>query len=289
MAAEPLTIAVSRTPLSLPLFVARQEGYFAAEGVTVKLDEVLGGHRAMARVNRGAADLATVSETVVVFNSFERSDFVLIASLVSSTDDVKLIAADHAPVQEIEDLAGRRVGAVLGSASHYYLDTALLLAGVDPEAVHTAGVQPESAAAALAEGRIDAAAVWEPFAFDILHSTPGTRIIPAPPFYVLSFNLVADQALLTHRAESLIDRYPGRAQAILRETLDTPPAFVEWIWPRYEYRLTLRRSLVNTLESEARWARANNHVKAAASPNYLDFIHSGLLRRVRPAEVTILE
>lgn len=47
--------------------------------------------------------------------------------------------------------------------------------------------------------------------------------------------------------------------------------------------------LLRALEGEARWARQEGHAKGERSPNYLDFIYSGPLRRVLPAAVTIDE
>ena len=84
--AEPLRLSLSLTPLSLPFFVANSQGYFAAEGLQLKITEVTGGHRTMQQLEEGSADLATSSEAVVMFNSFQHDDFAIIASFVTSEE-----------------------------------------------------------------------------------------------------------------------------------------------------------------------------------------------------------
>lgn len=303
LAAEPLSIAVSRSPLSLPLYVAEHEGYFVAEGVQVRLDEVLGGHRAMQALLDGKADLATVSETVVMFNSFKRNDFAIIASFVSSNDDIKLVTSANSGVAKVSDLAGKRVGTILSAASHYYLDTLLLLSGVDHDRVKVIGIQPEAMAQALQKGQVDAVAVWEPYPFQILGSVKHAHIVVAPRFYSLTFNLASSRTLIAgerkdelvsllralDRAQRFIDTEPKKSQEIMKSRLVLEQSFIDWIWPRYNFRLALDQSLLSTLESEARWARKQGHVKTDKSPNYLEFIESAALRKVHPGAVSIVE
>lgn len=302
-AAAPLAIAVSRSPLSLPLYVAEHEGYFAAEGVQVRLEEVIGGHRAMQAMLDGHTDLATISETVVMFNSFKRNDFVLLASFVSSNDDVKLVTRSGSGILKVADLAGRRVGTVTGTASHYYLDTLLLLSGVNPAHVQIVPLQPEAMALALQKNEVAAVAVWEPYPFQILGSVQDARVVAAPRFYTLTFNLVANRKITTgkdsedlvkllralDRAQHFIAAEPKKAQAIMQSRLGLEQPFVDWIWTRYNYHLALEQSLLTTLESEARWARTQGHVKAASSPNYLEFIYAVALRKALPGAANIAE
>jgi NitT/TauT family transport system substrate-binding protein len=90
------------------------------------------------------------------------------------------------------------------------------------------------------------------------------------------------------RAQQFISTQPQKAKAILLERLKLDSAFVDWIWPRYNYRLSLDQSLLTTLEGEARWARQEGLVKAGKSPNYLNFVYVGPLSKVRQAAVEII-
>ncbi len=293
--AAALTIAVAKTPLSLPLYVAQSQGYFDAEGVQVKLVDVVGGKLAMDRLLLGEADLATSSETVVMFSSFQGREFALLASFVTSSEDVRLIGAKTVDPARPLQMRGKRIGMVPASASQYYLDSWLLLQGIDPNEVTRVSLAPDAMESALARGEVDAVVTWEPFAYRTLRAVPQAKAFPNMGSYTLSFNLLVGSRHLgrrdaelgkilraLERAEQFIRAQPQQAQALLRLRLELDPPFIDWIWPRTHYQLSLNQSLLYTLESEARWARQEGHVKAERSPNYLDFIYPGPLRSAVP-------
>lgn len=301
LSAEPLKISVSQTPLSLPFYVAESQGYFAAEGVKLTISEVVGGHRTMQQLLDGTSDLATSSEAVVMFNSFLRTDYAIIASFVSSDDDVKIVTRADSGIKQPTQLTGKKIGTVTGAASHYYLETLLLLNGVNPKSTHIRNLQPEEMTKALGNGDVDAIAIWEPYPFKALKAVPGATVLPRQNTYKLTFNLIVHKKHLGIRddelvkllraldlAQQFIKNQPQKAKAILREKLKLDQDFIEWIWPSYNYRLTLDQSLLTTLEGEARWARQEGLVKGNKSPNYLNFIYAGPLSKVRPAAVSII-
>lgn len=299
--AEPLRLSLSQTPLSLPFYVAESQGYFASEGLKLKINEVIGGHRSMQQLLEGHSDLATSSEAVVMFNSFKRGDFAVIGSFVSSDDDVKVVTRKGAGIDHPKQLAGKRVCTVSGSASHYFFETLLVLNGVDPKSVKIIALPPEDMAKALKNGDVDAIAIWEPFPFEALKAVPGSRILAKSSAYRLTFNLLIHKKLIgvrdddlvkllraLDRAEQFINLQPQKAKAILLERLKLDQSFVDWIWPSYNYRLTLDQSLLTTLEGEARWARQGGLVKGDKTPNYLNYIYADPLGKVRPAAVSII-
>ncbi len=299
---EPLRISVSQTPLSLPFFVAESMGYFKDEGVSVEIMNVIGGHRAMKDVLEDRSDLATSSESVVMFNSFKGNDFVVLATFVTSTDDVKVVSRRNSGVDGYEQLAGKKVGTILGAASHYYLDSLLLIHGIDPNLVVKIPLQPEAMAEALKKGEVDAVSIWEPYPYKILQSDPNVQRLPQSKIYQLMFNLIAHKTILSSRrddlikllkalekAEQFIEREPGKSMVVLRDQLQLDQAFIDWIWPSYHYRLSLDQSLLTTMEGEARWAIQEGYVDRVKLPNYLNFISSGPLRSVSPSSVTIIE
>ena len=64
------TLAMSLTPLSAPVIIAAEKGYFAKHGVTMTINGFVGGHRSMKAMLGGQAHMATSSEAVVMFQSF---------------------------------------------------------------------------------------------------------------------------------------------------------------------------------------------------------------------------
>jgi len=301
LSTEPLRISVSLTPLSLPFYVADSQGYFADEGVELKINDVIGGNRTMQQLCDGEADLATSSEAVVMFHSFKHDDFAVIASFVSSTDDVKIITHSDSGISHPKQLAGKRIGTVSGSASHYYLQTTLLFNGIDSKEVQVLDLQPENMSNALKNKELDAVAIWEPYPFMALKDVQDTKMLNSSNIYRLTFNLIVHKKQLgsrdddlvkilraLDRAELFINSQPLKAKDILLTRLKLDTSFIDWIWPSYIFKLSLDQSLLTTLESEARWAREAKLVKEDVFPNYLNYIYIEPLSKVNSSAVSII-
>lgn len=297
--AQALSIGVARSPLSLPIYVAESEGLFRDQGLDVRTTECVGGQRCIGLVFDGRADLATVGDVPVMLASFRRSDFVVIATMATTSEDLKLIASRASGVAAATQLGGRRIGLVVGTAGQYFLDTLLLMHGVEPRAVTLVPLQGEGLQAALESGRVDAVAAWEPFGYRIVRAMKqGAVVLPQAGNYTATMNLVAQRGLAGPRdadlarlltalqqAEQFILRHPDRARAILARRLDADDDFVRWVWPQQVFRLSLDQSLLRTLESEARWALREGHAAGRSAPRFLDILYRPPLSMVNPAAV----
>lgn len=303
-AAPPLRLALSRTSLSLPLYVAEAQNYFELAGVAVQTHECLGGHRCLAEMLDGKADLATATELPVAFQSFKRSDFAIFATFVSTAQDAKVVVRKSAGIQTLAQLVGKRVATTPGTSAHYFLDSALLFHGIDPQQLELLRLPPEQVGPALQAGRADAAVIWEPFAYETQRALgPDALLLPAPRIFTATFNLVAKRSLINGREAELVkllralDRalqfiaaQPAQAQAILKARLGMDQGFIDATWADYQYRLALSQSLVSTLEGEARWALREGHVAAGNKvANMLQFVEAGPLRKAVPAAATLVK
>lgn len=294
---EGIVVAVSKTPLSLPMYVADREGYFTAEGVSVRLNECLGGHRCLSELVEGRADLAAAGDAPIMFRSFATREFRILATLATTWNDLKLVARPGAGILRPPHLEGRTVGVVRGASSQYFLDSYLLLYGIDPHEVRIVPMQPEEAVPLLAASKVDAISIWEPFAYEAVTKHAAT-VVPSESVYNLTWNLVASTRALQNRpaqlaavmravrrAERFIQASPPAAQAVLRERLALDQRFIDWVWPAMHFRLSLDQALIKTLESQARWAIQEGHIAARQPPNYLELIDEGPLKKIEPAAV----
>lgn len=91
-AAEALRIAAPRAPVSLPLYVAQERGFFADEHLDVALIDCIGGTRCLRMVLDDRADLAVTSEMPVVLQAFAHADIAILATVAYVNDNLKLIA-----------------------------------------------------------------------------------------------------------------------------------------------------------------------------------------------------
>ncbi|MDZ7938623.1 MAG: ABC transporter substrate-binding protein [Rhodoferax sp.] len=299
--AETLRLAVSRTPLSLPLYIAQHHGYFAAEGLQVKFNECLGGHRCLRMVLDGQADVATSSDLPIVMNSFSSADYAVIGTFTKSSEDVKLVTSPHANIQSPQQLAGKRIGVTKGSAGEYFLELFLLTAGVDPQTLTIVNLQPEELVPALQADNVDAISAWQPYGYQAVQGPAKGRVLPGGNAYIQTFNLVSHRKLVgvrdatltkllraVERAERFIQEQPTQAKNIMRRLLAPDQEFVDAVWPGMHYRLGLDQALLATMEGEARWARREGHANGTVNPNFLKLVHAGPLRSIKPDAVAAL-
>jgi len=297
-----MRIGVSVTPLSAPFVVAEEKGFFADQGLNVRTHDYIGGNRTAQAMLRGDEDFATSSEAVVMFNSFRRSDFVVLASFVSSDNDVKILTTRDSGIHALQDLAGRKVGTIMGASAQFFLDHTLLMHGVDGSAVEMIGIEPENTTAVLRQGKVDAVASWEPYvhlAQQALGS--GARLVPHDNFYTESFNLLGRreyveqhpgevkqlmQALV--QAEKYLNAHPDEAKALVARRFGKDPAIIRETWKDLNFSLGLEQWLISTLETEARWALERGLVEGRGIPNYLDYIYSKPLEQVAPECVGVI-
>jgi ABC-type nitrate/sulfonate/bicarbonate transport system substrate-binding protein len=298
-----ITVGVAETPLSTPVFVAEKQGYFRDEGLDVVLLECPTGAACLKQLLEAKVQLATASDLPIMLRSFEAVPFKVLATFATSSQDVKLLTRKNSGVKITADLKGKQIALVRGSSAQYVLDLTLLAAGLDPRAITTVDLDPKRLSQAVANPQIDAFALFQPGANQLLKLLGADAVtVPIPNMYTLTFNLVTlrDASGLSEdqqfkmlraldRAVNFIKVEPAASMGILREHLKMDAADVAALWPNYRFALNLNQSLIATLESTARWAIQEKLVKAVASPNYLDFIEVRPLKRVRPSAVTLIK
>ncbi len=300
-AAQPLRLAVARAPLALPMLLAQEKGFFAAEGVQVSVQHCVGGYRCLRLLLDGKADVATTGDLPVVFNSFERSDFAILATIGSTMGDTKLLVRRDAGVASPQQLVGKRVGLVPGTASHYVFELSMMAAGADPKGVVPVPLAPEDMAAALQSGQVDAVAIWEPIAYQATQQLAGqVQPLAQDSHYVQTFMLVASRRVTgrrdaelaavlraVERAQRHIAEQPEQARQLLAHQLQLDRKFVSWVWPELTFRLALDPALLRTMEGEARWAEREGHVRGRRPANFMSFVHREPLLQAKPGAVGI--
>lgn len=301
-AAQELVAAVARVP-GLPFYVAESEGYFAAEGLKLRIEDCTARRRCLKSLLDGEVNIAMVTETSIMLNSFASNGFSILATLCNASGDIKFVARKSAGILAPRDLSGKRIGTVFGSAAQYFLDSLLLFNGIDRRNVTIVNLTTSEAAAAIGAGKVDALVIFEPFAYQSIAALGSDAVVfPTGRISHSSFNIVIDRRLAgardqdlgkmlraLKRAEDFIHQQPKKAQAILQKRAKLDQVYVERIWPDYDFRLGLDQTFLNDLESQARWAIREGLVKGTVVPNYLSFLYSTPLTRLLPAAVTIVE
>ena len=300
--AEELRLAVSRGPVSLPIYVAESQGYFESEGVAVRMQECSSGRSCFQLLAEQRTDLATAAELLVTLDSFRGSDVAIIATLSSSARGIRLVARRSAGIKAPEDLRGKRIATVLGTSAQYYLDRWLVFYEIDPKQVELVALAPDQLARALVRHEIDAIAIWEPIQSAAMSALAQDALsLPSPRVYTQHFSLIASLQAIARReadlvkllralarAERFIAEQPAQAQHILKTRL--PGGAGSENFSDNDFRLVLEQSLITTMDGQARWAKSQGLVPSGASPgDLLRSIDPSVLRKAVPGSVSLVQ
>lgn len=293
-----IRIAVSETPLSAPLIIAGSNGYFQKHDLKIKLIKARGGVNCMQMLLNDEVDLATTSDSVVMFTRFERDDFGVLTSFAESDNDVKILALAASPDSPSPALENGTAGVVIDSASEFFLDAYMAMEGMNTRGIEKRGYQPHKLGEALLRKEVDYIAVWEPYSYML------SRDYPDRVFSYETRGINNLHFLLSHRTdengESTIDRevsvrvidaleeanrfislYPEKAKKLVADFLSMPEAQLAYLWSDYTFRLTISDAMFLSLTMQANWAIGSGKTSRAEPPDFRDlFASSPLLPHV---------
>lgn len=297
--AATLTLAIGALPGQAPALIAEAAGYYAAEGLDLKVIHCVNGRRCLQHLLDGEAQVATVGDLPIVLAAHAGARFEILGTLVTSREHRLLGRADRG-VRTAADLTGRRVGVIKGTSSQYYTDSLLTLVLPDAEAVTIVPLEHGEIVDKLLAGDIDAAGLYQPLARDAMHRLGARGVQLADSrYYGLTINLVGRVApalsdedatrflRALRRACVLIKEQPAQARALITRQLKLDAAVVDSLWPDYDFRVALEQSLITTLESQSRWAVREGVVTNKALPDYLERVRAGPLRALDRRAVTL--
>ncbi len=172
-ASAPATSAVSRLEkldlafcsavlCVLPYEVARQRGFFSAEGLEVNLVYMKGSVPAMNALVAGSVDWVGAPMDVVVQAAGQGRRVQMLVSTARLPFFAFVVGPKATGIKELKDLAGKKVAVGnLGTFDHLTLRYLLKKANVDPDKVEFVALGP-NLYDALLQGQVDAGGVQEP-------------------------------------------------------------------------------------------------------------------------------
>jgi sulfonate transport system substrate-binding protein len=299
---EPIRIGVEQSPLLALIMIAGDQGFFSKQGIEVKVKYYASGKLALGGMFSGEVDLATPAGTPIVFSSFERSDFSIVATIGSSDNDPKIIARKDRGIQKPGDLRGKCIATQKASAVHFFLHSFLIKNGLSEKDIKLSFKHPDELVPALANGEIDAFSMREPYvsrAKALLREN--IILFEEPGLHLKTYNLVAFNTFLKDRpqaiksvlkalikSEEFVKKYPEHAQRIVSSKTGVKESEIAGLWPNSRFEISLEQSLLISLENVARWAIRNKLTDRTRVPNYLSFIYFDALEAVKPKGVAII-
>ena len=152
------TITLADLPLesSALVYVAQDKGYFAANGLEVKFKNYDTGVAAGNAVLAGEADIANMTEFVMVRNALDQTQLRIVGSMNRGLP-MSLVGLKSRGITTVSSLAGKRIGLTRGTITEFYLGRFLDLHAMSIKDVTLVDLPPAQWQGALASGAVDAA------------------------------------------------------------------------------------------------------------------------------------
>lgn len=292
------TLAVNLSPISGIALVAKEQGFFEANGLAITQSNFTSGKQALNAVLGGAAGIATTAEAPTTAAAMSKQPIAFLARMEYS--DLKTLTDASLGLSSIEELAGKRIAFTAGSGSEVYTMALLAKAGLTKDDVELVNLRPQDMLPALASGSIDAYNTWEP------HISNGIKALSdkasqldTSGIYSETFNIVvmqdyleANPELITAFLTSLIEAEgwmkENREEAIkvVAGAVGMVESDLAAIWDDYVFEVVLDQRQMDVLNAHAQWRLdSGNHPDGATMPDFTSVIFPEPLRAIDASRV----
>ena len=143
-----------------PLFIAKENGYFAEQGYDVELviieDESTYGAAFVSNSIQGLGQV--LDRDIIQFDAGAPEQYV--CTMDASTGGDGLVAT--AEIQSVDDLAGKTVALDKSATSYFFFLQVLADSNITEDQINIVEMGNDEAGEAFLAGRVDAAVTWEP-------------------------------------------------------------------------------------------------------------------------------
>jgi NitT/TauT family transport system substrate-binding protein len=296
---EKITIGSILSRISGLVYVAQEQGYFKAQGLDVTVKTNASSPESIEDLKAGHIDLACCGVFNLVKEACGDGANLHALAVLCNGQIMDLVARRDRGIKEPEDLRGKTIGVLQGTAAEYFLGVVLTFNHIPWRAVTVVDFQPSALGEALATGKVDAVVAWEPYLGDIFKKM-GDAVVTWPAqekqdiFWILvgragylKRNPAAVEKLLRAlgQAANFIKEHPAEAQEMICRRAKFPQA--EWNRYPLRYEIFLDQGLLLHLEDEAAWMIKNGITNRTEIPDFMNYLDPGPLTEVNPQAVRL--
>lgn len=284
------------------VFIADDQGFFAANGLNVTLRDYVSTVASITGLENNETDITLVPEYSIVTEAFKKENITVIGNS-DKYESVFLISRKDRGIENVSDLKGRKIGGSKGTIGEFYLGRFLELNGMRIEDVTFTDMPTTQYVETITNGSVDAVIVVYKYldqsreqlgsnlvAWPIQSSQKGYVVLTCRNDWASSHPETIIKVLKSvKQAEDYAITHPAEARAIIQKRMNYTDTAMADFWPDHEYALTLDQSLITAMEDEARWMIANNLTNATEVPDFREYISTEGLKAVKPGSVRIHE
>jgi NitT/TauT family transport system substrate-binding protein len=263
---QEVTIGYSALRISLPVFVAVENGYFEEQGLNVNLERFDTAQPLMQALVAGTVDVAGYTALPITYNSMLRSGkelYFLTAMMEDKQHPISyfLVKEDAPENIQVADFRGKKIGVLPTIAYQKWLEVILKENGLSLDDVEVVPLAPALQPSALASGQVDALFTNDPAATTAIQQNIARKIsdealVPkylGEPFIFGSFNIeksYADanpeitQKVITamDKAAKFVNENPTQAKEAMKKYLHESQQEYVQFYPDASYQLTAETS-----------------------------------------------
>ena len=303
LAQTKVTIGTAKDPnLGAQLIIARERGFFRDAGLDADIKYFPSGGDLMAAFVGGSVQMGSSGATPTTTLRARPYPVKIVAQISDISGAQQLIVKQN--VRSLDELYGKRVGLMRGTASEALFNSIVKTHGLDAAKVEIVSMGPAEMLQAFVRGDVAAVALWEPHTTRARKFGGGKVLVSGTASFLsgkaqpnriygdhatlfATETFVREQggtvrAVLTAlaRASDFIDKNRSDAIAILAKEFELDPADMADIVAVNRYTLMLDDEMVDDLNKLADFLyglkRIPTQVRAA------DWIDSAPLKAVRP-------
>ena len=299
--AQSVKFAWNPNPQTPQVDVAVKNGLFKDAGLDVKLIPFPSGREALEALLGGQVDFAYMAEFPVATAALRKQPLKVIADLARYKGQSIIANAKFLDLKSASDLAGKKVGTILGTNVEFFVDRVLAHAGVKATIVNAG---PSDLVPALVRGDADAIATFPTF-FGAAKKALGANereLIPGD--YILHMITVASGSIVQRdpatvakfvgalaKADPFIKAEPAAAEQIVLANMHgmMPAADLHDMWQQTDYATRLGPDLLSLISDEANWIVDRGMVKTEKPSMDLlrTYIDEAPLKQALPGNVTL--
>ena len=151
-------------PGQAKLFIAKELGYFAEEGLDVQLNEFTNSADGLSALRAGKLDFGAFGATAPLFHIAKDADIRIVGGIHDEDAGLITTAKNAEVIHSVSDLRGKKIAVVRLSSGDAALRGRLLELGLIPgKDVEISEIKsPPAVIEAVRAGDVDAGMVWEP-------------------------------------------------------------------------------------------------------------------------------
>ena len=292
-----MVIATGVDPAFSQFYVAQEAGLFKKNGLDVQINTGPSGSGMVASLVGNQINAGYGAEQAGITAHTIDKNVVIVAEGTTLLRWFSIVGGKN--VNSLDDLKGKRVGIAPGTGSEvFWLEVVkhLKLNRADYTIVN---VEAPEMVAALERGNLDGFAVWEPWPTRAIMSVKGAKIVRDSQGIFTGRNFIymnrgwieknrdAAERFMTSIAEAndVINNHREDATQMVSKFLKLPPEITRELMPKLAFPLALTNDSVANVNIAMDQLIKMGKLKQPV--DLREYVYPDLLRKVRPANVTL--